>query len=62
MKKQAKFVVFKGFDWYFRLVAANGEVILQSEGYTRRVDCVDTIQTIQEIAPGAKIVAGKREE
>jgi len=38
-----RFEVFKGKDgqWYFRRVAANGEIVSSSEGYKRRKDAVD---------------------
>jgi len=38
----ARFQVFKGMDgqYYFHLRAANGEIVLQSEGYTRKASAV----------------------
>lgn len=32
------YMIFRGADgqWYFKLVAANGQVLAVSEGYTRR--------------------------
>ncbi len=43
-----KIEVFQGRDrqWYFRLKASNGRTIAQSEGYTRRRNCVDGIKSL----------------
>jgi len=45
-----KFVVFKGKDGqdYFRLKAANGEVILSSEGYKSRKSCLNGIESVRK--------------
>lgn len=39
--------LFQGADeqWYFRILAANGEQIAASEGYTRKDDARDTLLT-----------------
>lgn len=39
---EAKFQVFRGFDgsYYFHLRAANGEIVLQSQAYTRRASAL----------------------
>lgn len=42
--------------WYFRLRAANGQVVAQSEGYSRRVDALNTIQSIAKGAGHAEVV------
>jgi uncharacterized protein YegP (UPF0339 family) len=45
-----KFEIFKSkanHQWYFRLVASNGRIIAQSEGYHNREDCIDTITSIR---------------
>lgn len=31
-----------GQRWRFRILAANGEIVAQSEGYSRRIDCWET--------------------
>ena len=31
-------------QWWFHVVAANGEIVAQSEGYKRKKDCIDTIK------------------
>ena len=40
----------------FRLVAPNGKIILASEGYTQKHDCLDTVKSIKENAKDAEIV------
>lgn len=48
-----KFVLFRGSDeqFYFRLQAANGEPILQSEGYTKKDSAQGGIASVKENAP-----------
>lgn len=55
--KNPKFQVFKGKDglYYFRLKAANGEIICSSEGYTTIQNCKKGIAAIREIAAIAPI-------
>lgn len=52
-----KFVLFTGKDnkYYFRLQAANGETILQSEGYEAKAGAENGIAAIKDDAPGAPI-------
>lgn len=47
-----KFKVFVGKDgqFYFRLVARNGEPILASEGYTIKSSCMDGINSVKKNA------------
>lgn len=55
------------FEWYknkagkfrFRLVAANGEKIAASEGYSSKEACVNGIESVKKNAPIAKIVEAK---
>lgn len=55
------------FEWYvdkagkyrFRLKAANGEMIVTSEGYASKQGCVDGIESVKKNAPIAKIVEAK---
>jgi len=49
----AKFQIYKGDDGqlYFRLIAANGEKILRSEGYTSRSNCKNGISSVKSNAP-----------
>jgi uncharacterized protein YegP (UPF0339 family) len=51
-----KFQVFKGKDgqYYFRLKAANGEVICGSEGYTTRQSCLNGIEAVKTVAAKAQ--------
>ena len=45
-----KFQIFKStsnLQYYFRLRAKNGEIILGSEGYTTKVNCQNGIGSVQ---------------
>lgn len=44
-----KFQTFRGQDgqYYFRLVAGNGEIILQSEGYRAQQSCIHGINSVK---------------
>lgn len=48
-----KFTIFKGIngDFYFRLTAVNGQVILGSEGYASKSGCKNGIQSVKDNAP-----------
>ena len=52
-----KFQIFKGKDdqYYFRLKAANGEIICSSEGYTTLQSCKNGIEAIKKVAADAPI-------
>ncbi|MBX3231835.1 MAG: YegP family protein [Labilithrix sp.] len=54
--RSAKFEVFQGKDgdYYFRLIAGNGEIILRSEGYTTRQSAEKGIASVIENAPDAR--------
>lgn len=41
--------------WYFRVVANNGEIIAQSESYSRRIDCVETAHSLRANLGSAEI-------
>ena len=45
-----KFVITKGKDgkYYFNLKAGNGEVILTSQGYKARTDCMNGIESVKK--------------
>lgn len=45
----------RGRRWYFRLRAANGEIVVQSEGYAHRADALGAIQLIRNQAVLATI-------
>ena len=52
-----KFQVFKGEDdqFYFRLKAANGEIICASQGYTTKQSCINGIEAIKTVAAQSPI-------
>ena len=43
----------KDEKWYFHFKAPNGEVMAQSQGYTREQSCTDAIAMIQDQAQSA---------
>ncbi|WP_159566178.1 YegP family protein [Budvicia diplopodorum] len=49
---RAKFEIFYGKDdrFYFRLKAGNGQVILGSEGYTTKANCINGIKSVKSHA------------
>lgn len=51
--KNPKFEIFTGADsqYYFRLRASNGEIILGSEGYTSKAACHNGIASVKSNAP-----------
>ncbi|WP_213997628.1 YegP family protein [Arsukibacterium sp.] len=48
-----RFEVFLGTNsqYYFRLKAANHEIILASEGYTTKANCLNGVQSVKTHAP-----------
>ncbi len=56
------------FEWFkdkagkfrFHLLAANGEIIAVSEGYSSKEACVNGIESVKKNAPIAKIVEAKQ--
>ena len=54
----AKFEVFqsKNGDFRFRLKAANGEIVAQSQGYTTKSACLNGIESIKTNAASAEVV------
>ena len=55
--KKPTFDLFKGEDgqYYFNLVAPNGETIATSEGYERKAGAENGIRAVKEYAPQAEI-------
>jgi uncharacterized protein YegP (UPF0339 family) len=53
-----KFVVRKnkGGEFFWQLVAGNGEVMAVSEGMSRKQSCLDSIESIKKSASGADVV------
>jgi uncharacterized protein len=45
-----KFTITQGRDdqYYFNLKAGNGEIILQSEGYTTKTSCANGIESVRD--------------
>lgn len=41
--------------WYFRVIADNGQIIAQSEGYSRRIDCLETAHSMRASLGTAEI-------
>lgn len=42
--------------WYFRIRAENGQIIAQSEAYSRRIDAMSTVQSIRQNIAVAEII------
>ena len=53
MMANPKFQIYKGANqqFYFRLIAKNGENILFSEGYLAKPSCINAIASVRENAP-----------
>ncbi len=50
------FKIYKSVgEWRFRIVAKNGWIIAQGEGYKRKADCVKTVMRIQDEARTASV-------
>ena len=51
------FRVFKGEDeqWYFSLVAANGEVVASGEGYASHQGALDGVEAVRRAAAAADV-------
>lgn len=50
----SKFEIFqsdKNKEFYFRLKAENGQIILQSEGYTTKANCKNGVASVKKNAP-----------
>lgn len=58
MMPKPKFEIFKSSDnnqYYFRLLASNGRIICQSEGYTRKASALNGIKAVKRDASKAKV-------
>ena len=54
-----KFELFKSkrnSQWYFRMIARNGNIVASSEGYKRRADCARAVTNIKDKAAVAAVV------
>jgi uncharacterized protein YegP (UPF0339 family) len=49
-----------GLRHYFRIRAANGEIVAQSEGYSRRIDARGTANLLRNGLGSAEIVEAAR--
>lgn len=52
-------ITFFGPRWYWRLVARNGQIVAQSEGYRNEGDARATIQSIRKNAAYARVQPGE---
>ncbi len=52
------FEIFKGINgqFYFRIKAANGEKVAQSEGYTQKQSALNTVNLIKRDAGSAQVI------
>lgn len=57
LMRPAKFELFrdKFGEYRFHLRAANGEIILASEGYENRGDALAAIELVRKLAPDAEV-------
>ena len=44
--------------WYWHLKGRNGEIIAQSEGYTREASCVDAIALVKDAGDAPEVNLG----
>lgn len=50
-------LTLRGRKHFFRVIASNGQTIAQSEGYSRRIDCLGTAQSMcQQLDSYTKII------
>lgn len=42
--------------WYFRIRAENGQIVAQSEAYSRKIDAVSTAQSVRQSVSVAEII------
>jgi len=61
MSYPARFHVFsrrtlRGRRWFFNMRGANGEILVQSEGYKHRSAVYQTMAVIRRTAPTASVV------
>jgi len=52
----------KNDEWYFHLVAPNGEIIAQSEGYTSKDGCIKGAEAVKKYAQTAEILEKEVED
>jgi hypothetical protein len=56
-RRCARFTCYKDArnEWRFRLVGANNEIIISSEGYSSKQGCLKSIKLVKEISRHAPI-------
>ena len=42
--------------WYFRIRAENGQIVAQSEAYSRKIDAMSTVQSVRQNVGAAEII------
>lgn len=42
--------------WYFRIRSVNGQIVAQSQGYSRRIDAMDSAHHLKESLATARVV------
>ena len=42
-------------QWYIKLIAGNGEIIIWSEGYTSKQNALNAISLVKNYAPSASV-------
>lgn len=47
--------LFQRKRWFFRVVADNGQIVAQSEGYSRRIDAVQTAYSLRDNLKNAEV-------
>lgn len=48
--------------WHFTVYAGNGKKVCQSENYTNRQDCIDTIDLLQNGLKDARVITEEEEQ
>ena len=58
MARATKIEVWQGKDrqWYIRLIASNGRISADAEGYTRKADAIRAAKRLPIIAAAARLV------
>jgi len=51
----------KDRQWYFHLLAPNGEIVAQSQGYTTKDNCINGINAVKLYASTAIIYEGQKQ-
>ena len=49
-------------QWYFHLLAPNGEIVAQSQGYTSKDNCINGINAVKKYASSAIIFQEEKKQ